>query len=1694
MYEQTLLPTAVTNTKCGSPDIVPEGISSEVYLCLRLYQGSSFLSSISLPSFCVGPKPSNTLATSGHTASMAGLDYRMLRQAGPKDWAHHLRALTLDGVVSNTITEEIVDAVSAESLSPHVLSVWITACPDLSAMRAGLGQMVSVSARVAAIKSFGSLFRKGRHAQIWQAVGGAKGVAALMASWSVNEVSIFCRVLGRCSTTGGARRERQELVTELMRALVPSIAAGGVKAGQRDGRPLIAEYTRLVYACTPEFIEEWRGKKETPDLDPMRLVMVDPWLARERCLQEVNTGDVDLSRYMPLFTSVPAAVTTHDKSVSEPSAFALRLIDLLSVKDNLDLPKHSAHLVLETLLKRAARRKTSTTFTATAVNAIACCLRNYRSASNPYRMKYKDHLDDIVRIWHRDPSRFQPDLTQILRFAEPSDGEITTCVSAYRPQTSRYQLLRWLIRDYHQSCVDIDDVNSLRLDRSLRLSSSTVTSLPRQEAVQLLDRLTQARPDGGFLVDNQFGKSPDGDMHFDVMLLIFSLRDDRRAVAEDAKEVMKKCQRHAETSRDQNVRASWAKATLAFAFATEDFVVISETVIWARRYNRDPLTLGTLYGYNGVFTPQAVGFFSGLPQAPQAPKGYPSNELISEQIFKGNKIALEFLETAIMCQREPSFNARFFNGILGLFAAIASVRFTRAPQLQGWLNLNDQAMFDLVSGPTIDMLLQADRQIFDPANRGLQNQLSPAGLLSTGSAVSSCTWSLDDVKEPSRLTLRFFDTFMQRQDELWQELRVAEHPAVSTLTAPWVKGLPIQAFHGMGSAGFAGSQYRRGWLPNLDRRAEAVVFMRGDTAMKSLPDDKDVRAAIGGFIDDYETALAVYLAPTRPEDAGGRSDRISKAWAHALSELSGSRMTALEAELYWRIVFRNAGVDKVPVELPRRPLPALPNSDPSMEIFEWNPDPDPKAGTLDERALEPTCIDVLTSRLPNVYGLSLQTDFPNNLRPVVPGLRQPKFWDIHELQEIKDNKENIEVDAYVTAALLFFEGRAAAGSSILSAPYPNAGEARIPALYLDADFLDRKEHNPDAVLNTLNIYLRDVPPTLLRRLVLALREKLQTRPQNEHFVRRWCFELLKLLAWGDKPQLALDVIADVVVNMREESSWHRELLHQGILKRLPAQQAYMLMTTLRDRVLESLENSAQIKITTVKMLAQMLNGASYLAEGRSVSILIATFERATHLDIRVAIVESLMSMLWNTKDEDIRNVVLEALERHAVPQAGDLNERSPMTEERWREAEEELEPPESYMEGNPRALPPICAAILSSQAESGDADAKETNDVLGTRLTIGIIKRSIETHKRWTSIFLRKHGVEHLAPMLPQVPVRPHMLLDLFKTHPTRMPRVLFEHLSSYILLHQDLPQALVGFNERLTKEDALRNTNEEKQWRSVWGKNALSMQDACVPQVLQQTDWPSEDREGLIRLEDVWTHERKMIDTLLSVYDRYPGMYDDYFKRHCQNPQRSTKEHLKRWQWNNMPMIEYTIERVNSMRTPEWQSNPDRQPAILPGTFPMRLWLLHHPTYQNDADHGEHVVDFAKGIRALVDYELLPDQRPYQERYALVESAAQVGWLKDYLRVAVIVGDVDPDLAQLSLAELLRVRLAKVLVEKAERPDDLRDIDDLKAMLARWRRSMDEDVRRAGLLATKRLESRANVIRHRADDRTLVLVPSPGA
>ena len=895
-------------------------------------------------------------------------------------------------------------------------------------------------------------------------------------------------------------------------------------------------------------------------------------------------------------------------------------------------------------------------------------------------------------------------------------------------------------------------------------------------------------------------------------------------------------------------------------------------------------------------------------------------------------------------------------------------------------------------------------------------------------------------------------------------------PAVAALKPPWPRGLPIQCL--MGSVNVVvDTAFTQ--TPFLANRAAEIVMTDPAVALVNLTNDKEMKRAIGQFIDSFDIALAIYVMQCPP--GYERDSRVQAAWSHATNALSHGRLSENEVELFWREIFKRAIPEvKLPISEIKidEEYPVIPTDVDPREPSEWNPVASKPSG-VESRELPVTVLDCMIAA-PRLLEWSTRHNFR------VPGPKtqatvSPPIWSPLRLQDFRKMPRPVQEGMIATALLV--ESSIIKGSSrILASPFPSESNVRYPSLFLDHDFLLSRDASYSSADLPLSHFIKMVPTTLLLDLTTSAFNALSRTPSDPKklmLIERTAYMRLILLSKSDRPHLASDLIVRTVVDRPDASSWHRRLLSKSFVRSISAGQAQGVVSLFASSILEKLQHRAtsssnqqqsegsytssdnHVKVTTVKFLAQTLDDADFVPPGLSVDILSKLLKTASHVDVRVAALESMLSRLGRCADDPSNALVerlMSALEM-IIPNLGSLNERQPMQEVDWTEPEKTGKFPEVHDGGGSiQVFPPMLNVILSATASHGiPSDTLRTG--LIRRIVLPVIEKSKEQSIRWVKMFALKHMPAGQSINMPSLPVRPGILVYLIENCPTEVPKHILDLYQQFFLTNISPSAELIQLNDKVNGDTKLRKSDEGRFWLSLYGQETGIPTNPIVSMLTQQ--WKSSVVSDGIQISDIQEIVFEQAEALLQLVDE-SFRHWDHFMRALWPPivgYRSEQD-IKAWLANAKPVILRIIKRIDGLRTPEWQRDHNRRPAVLPPTFGLRLWLLDYPQLHQSSDVAERRAIFAQQLISVLQ-EILDLGLAHHAKLAEVESAASMCLPKDTIGVACCLGNIESGDPTRLQENFLRVELADALLRKANIPKK-----SVKAMLEAWQKCELEDVR----------------------------------
>ncbi|KAF3904929.1 hypothetical protein ABW20_dc0109037 [Dactylellina cionopaga] len=1562
---------------------------------------------------------------------MTELDLKAIRSYTAREAAQYLRNAVARSSEED-ITQQLISAVECGSIPPSIFAIWLPASQTSIVLYQALKQETSIYIRKLALKELQRCLGSKSWKETWDGLGGTQGILNMMRNFSVSEIKGICRAIGR-STKVSDIQEKREAVTELLKELHSSFFSDLVQPNSDgpqhpagDERPLSIYYQYLVPGCTPESAMKIVEKENWNDSQKHLFLRCHVKSLQKHTLRMISDGDgnntADPKWLFPLLRQYPAR-TGSEPGFSSSMDFSLEVLRNTGKDEASRIFKSEQEFItnmIEPLLKRALKKKAAWEKTQEILNLTLNYLKHFPKDAQKMSFEKGGILHLVGQCWFRKPTMFQKQFHALVSHSfENSLTEIK--IQAFEPllkafpKFRRYKLLKFCLKALKR---DIEVQDELR-ELCGCLDPMFLNEFEASEALDLFTRLRSAKGDAGEWATMrtdfqplksvmQFCDNQDGYLALDIWQIWLLRQDLQQKEAEKLAERCLKAQKEkAMSCLDNTERAFHAKYSFCCASFSGSLDMFEKIVDWTRRFVRDSITSDEVYGY---LYDSTTNLLSGIPIPPL--RKTITYQVLRARVEQANRIIQKIFELAVSVLREPSrtIYPHMWNGARDLLPSIIKTRRRRSTDLKR-LGLSDKEVYDILWDDTLELVDVIERKC-------LENNCEQLAV----SSQSDFTFSVYQYPESFELenevpsTYRFFDNLAKLRDEIWREGRVAKHPVTSTLPPQFPQGLPIQELI---------QPYRftspwETWAPYLASRVKTALFPHPDAALTPIPLDKESRQAIGDFIDHYKLALMFFIANSSNIDE--RKHRSDLAWAHATGPLSQDRMTVEEAAAYWWPLFRGVvdkdWLPKALVQNERDPgdWPKIPDfqMDYPTEIVEWNPAP-PKKPDIDSRSLaELTYIDLSTKETHQ----HLHPSFPRIGRKIelfnaaVPSWNcwESRIWTIARNAQAKTKL--IMREGQILSALLFLDTMNITETRSFSTAFPSTGDIRYPPVNLSDRFLEDGKPDMKAALKALEAHISSVPSILLAQLTENIIQSLDlVSPDDKdgrfNDLQFLAFNLLRLLGKSDKPRLASELVVNTIIRRPEASSWHQGILSQGFLQNLPESEARNCCSLLANGIianLEEMENNKQkrkmevqnsgelkdeenkgeetekhfVKVSTVKLLIQTLRDAEFLSEDFVLSILSNLSEKTPQVDIQRTLVDNLLRLLQTCSRMDLSENIFTCLE-NCIPIAGNLNERSPISEATWSKAMKTYQLPEIDTVFN-KGTAPILEKLIKFYSGREDDWAHKEN--LMKRILMPTINSLKSQTSKYISIFLQKHGIDSNVQStlnIKFVPKHTDVWERILKAGSRYTPTSLLEDYMAYMIFNIAPPSAIADLSAKFPGQDYQPDV---KFWVALYG-NGRKEVDGLKLLSLPQPKMGLE--KGSINSNLIRELFLKLYATTLQ--------NDDMGYTHTDNlsEQLKPKELDKQWRDRFQPVVEDVINYVDTLHTPEWERDPNRQPSVLPDIFPLRLWLLGYPgrEKEKDGDREANCKALAEEILKLI-IQMKIDESSYNliKRVSQLESA----------------------------------------------------------------------------------------------------------
>ncbi|KFY44992.1 hypothetical protein V494_01214 [Pseudogymnoascus sp. VKM F-4513 (FW-928)] len=588
-------------------------------------------------------------------------------------------------------------------------------------------------------------------------------------------------------------------------------------------------------------------------------------------------------------------------------------------------------------------------------------------------------------------------------------------------------------------------------------------------------------------------------------------------------------------------------------------------------------------------------------------------------------------------------------------------------------------------------------------------------------------------------------------------------------------------------------------------------------------------------------------------------------------------------------------------------------------------------------------------------------------------------------------------------------------------------------------------------------YISDyLPPTALVEATEAMlkagneRRQKKDREPGDNILEQLSYSVLRRLVNGEKPELAQQLVLRTIIERPDASSWHRQILTLRFLNSLAAEDAHQMLFAFATAIGEKMEEQSYVKIgetqqteslvkvTTVKHLAQLLDNAAFISADAAVDVLVELFKVATHRDIRLATLESLLGLLnnlcigaeenWGANDSIKK--ILDSLET-VIPVLGSINERRPPRQEDWEDAAKTGILPE--ISDVDASLPPILKLLIMAPVEREYPGLRYLRAEFVSRFFLPILFHSQMEHQKWISLFLAKHKASFTVHDLPPTPITHRVWTVLLGSYPEYVPEEVLYGFNRHMVMTIAPPAPLKHFNKSLRIDVDLRSTPEVKHWFSVFGE-CMDQYHFSGTQILVRMihhSIPISSVPKGITFAKVFNIVVEHASLFLADYERYPrvcielvhdlrhptktsfdrdGRFYNFKAAHPGFPSQlvyqdggvdSVYSVVSTWQKTGRLLLERVASLVLD-KNKELAQHQKR--STLPSSTKLRLWLLPYPCYSDPIELIEQCEAFAKKLE--------------EELGALLTGASNA------LRWPKITEDALTVSAQLNTEERLRVAL----------------------------------------------------------------------
>ncbi|KAJ4259690.1 hypothetical protein NW762_007621 [Fusarium torreyae] len=607
-----------------------------------------------------------------------------------------------------------------------------------------LRQTQSAKKRKYAIPQFTkALRREDRFQQVWDAVGGASGLASLMAEFSIRDLRDLCKRLGHTASAQKLQNQRRAALGELVTILYQ---------GREDDRPLNAIYQNIVPACNLELVQKYEKDRSIEWTPPQekRLFLGHRDQHERKFLDEIFSKDKNL-RFQQQRKLFRGNIPFTEKI----------LTTLLAKEDKAHVPSDLIDEVAMPLLKRLLKSRYDDETRQKFLHLVLQCIQKHEeAAAGQINLSQGGLLQYTVNRWYEASSdtgskqQSKSYLVQVIELVPASKNHVTPLdsireallVSRKLDLKARYEFFRLLLLHLKDYRIDIEgesDQDLARLKQAPKgdtWPSPLFFAIDLKKSLRLFEKLDKLFPSSDFLghaghdgtvlrqTQENHKYSGLGDVEITRALLIrrSKTQDEHQGWLERVRVLISERRANAQQSREAVDRAYWARKALHLCVAAGDLETLNDTVTWAQRFTKDPVASMALFTAQVFRTDEIEALLGAMPdvqvESPESAVSFTSS-VVKQDIDLSNQILINIVETVPMAVGEPGFKPQNWAWLFDLVEAVAKQRLSRLDTFfknltkcsESHLENCQRNMMDVVWKPTTDVLIDAGAIIRKPA-------------------------------------------------------------------------------------------------------------------------------------------------------------------------------------------------------------------------------------------------------------------------------------------------------------------------------------------------------------------------------------------------------------------------------------------------------------------------------------------------------------------------------------------------------------------------------------------------------------------------------------------------------------------------------------------------------------------------------------------------------------------------------------------------------------------------------------------------------------------------------------------------------------------------------------------------------------------------------------------------------------------